>query len=286
MTIHRNVRSLVLATLLSAAVVAWPSAQQATDAVTVTLSDPARIANVRIEVFTGNVEIRGENRKDVLVTPRPRNDNDNDNRPGRGGRRGRGAADDVPPGLTKLSQPGGFSITEADNFVSIESGPTRPVDIEVRVPSRTNLRVEGINGQQITVENVEGDIEIEHTNGAIRAVNVAGSVVAETTNGAVTVVLNRMTADKAMAFASLNGNVDVTLPRTAKATLRMQTENGDVYTDFEIQTRATTAQPRVGGGGPRSIDVNRAIVGSINGGGPEFTLRTFNGNVYLRRGPQ
>jgi hypothetical protein len=288
MTIHRRIRSLVLAALLSAAVVAWPSAQQATDAVTVTLSDPARIADVRIEVFTGNVEIRGENRKDVLVTPRSRNDNNDDNRPGRGGRRGRagGAADPDATGLTRLTQSGGFSITEANNVVSIESGPARPVDIEVRVPSRTNLRVEGTNGQQITVDGVEGDIEIAHTNGGIRAVNVAGSVVAETTNGAVTVVLTRMVADKAMAFASLNGNVDVTLPRTAKATLRMQTENGDVYTDFEIQTRATTAQQRVGGGGPRSLDVNRAIVGSINGGGPEFTLRTFNGNIYLRRGPQ
>lgn len=286
MTISRNTRHLALASLLSATVIAWPSAQQTPDAVTVSLSDPGRIANVRIEVFTGDVEIRGENRKDVLVTPRMRNDNDN--RPGRGGRRGRGGAGSAPSadGLTRLTQPGGFSITEANNVISIESGPTRPVDIEVRVPSRTNLRVSGVNGQQITVENVEGDIEIEHTNGAIRAVNVAGSVVAETTNGNVTVTLNRITTDKAMAFSSFNGNVDVTLPATAKASLRMQTENGDVYTNFEIQTQPSAPQQRVGGRGQRSIDVNRAIVGSINGGGPEFTLSTFNGSIYLRRGGQ
>jgi hypothetical protein len=32
------------------------------------------------------------------------------------------------------------------------------------------------------------------------------------------------------------------------------------------------------------VDVDAAIYGSINGGGPEFELRTFNGDVFLRRG--
>jgi hypothetical protein len=29
--------------------------------------------------------------------------------------------------------------------------------------------------------------------------------------------------------------------------------------------------------------VDRAIYGSINGGGPDFEMRTFNGNVYVRK---
>jgi hypothetical protein len=32
------------------------------------------------------------------------------------------------------------------------------------------------------------------------------------------------------------------------------------------------------------IEVDRSLYGTINGGGPEFELRSFNGNVYLRRG--
>jgi hypothetical protein len=32
------------------------------------------------------------------------------------------------------------------------------------------------------------------------------------------------------------------------------------------------------------IEVVRSLNGTIYGGGPEFELRSFNGNVYLRRG--
>jgi hypothetical protein len=29
--------------------------------------------------------------------------------------------------------------------------------------------------------------------------------------------------------------------------------------------------------------MDRSIYGTINGGGPDFELRTFNGNIYLRK---
>lgn len=32
------------------------------------------------------------------------------------------------------------------------------------------------------------------------------------------------------------------------------------------------------------VSRNRSVVGATNGGGPEFELRTFNSNVYVRRG--
>ena len=32
------------------------------------------------------------------------------------------------------------------------------------------------------------------------------------------------------------------------------------------------------------LETNKAIYGMINGGGPEIEIRTFNGDVYLRRG--
>jgi hypothetical protein len=39
-------------------------------------------------------------------------------------------------------------------------------------------------------------------------------------------------------------------------------------------------------GGKYRLEVNRAIYGTVNGGGPEIELRTFNGSVYLRKGAQ
>ena len=91
-----------------------------------------------------------------------------------------------------------------------------------------------------------------------------------------------------MAFTSLNGTVDVTLPPTTRANLRMRSDNGDVYSDFDVQLAASApmVQENRSGNGRYRISRNRSIVGAINGGGPEFELRTFNSNVYVRKGRQ
>ncbi|HYE85001.1 MAG TPA: DUF4097 family beta strand repeat-containing protein, partial [Vicinamibacterales bacterium] len=139
---------------------------------------------------------------------------------------------------------------------------------------------------EILVENIDGEINVRNTNGGITLNGVAGSVIAATTNGNVRATMTRVAAQKEMAFTSLNGTVDVTLPPATKANLRMRSDNGDVYSDFDVQLAASApvVQESRGSNGRYRITRNRAIVGAINGGGPEFELRTFNSNVYVRKG--
>jgi hypothetical protein len=60
---------------------------------------------------------------------------------------------------------------------------------------------------------------------------------------------------------------------------------GNVYTDFDLQLKPSqTASPQRGRDGTTRLEVNRDIYGAANGGGPEIELRTFNGNIYLRKG--
>ena len=77
----------------------------------------------------------------------------------------------------------------------------------IEVPRRTNLKLSIINGQTITVDGVEGDIETNNLNGpSTTLTNVSGSVVANSTNGKVVATIARVAAQKAMAFTSLNGS--------------------------------------------------------------------------------
>lgn len=166
-------------------------------------------------------------------------------------------------------------------------GPNRSINFVIEVPARTNLKLSTVNDGEILVENVEGDLEIGNTNGGITLNGVAGAITAGTTNGSVRATMTRVTAERAMAFTSLNGTVDVTLPPATRANLRMRSDNGDVYSDFEMQLApraAPTIEDRGSRNGRYCINRNRAIVGAINGGGPEFELRTFNSNVYVRKG--
>jgi DUF4097 and DUF4098 domain-containing protein YvlB len=250
-------------------------AQQPPEQITVPLSDPARPGTLEVELVTGSITVRGSNRKDVLITARPRSDGSARN------------AGNAPAGLRRLTQTGGFTVREDNNEISVEpTSMNRAVDFEIQVPTRTNLNLETVNGGEIVVEAVEGDLEVENVNGSITLSDIAGSVVANTVNGKVTARLTRLTAQKAMAFTALNGDVDVTLPASAKANLKLRSDNGEVFTDFDIQLRPTpsaTTTPR--SNGQFRLEVNNAIFGAVNGGGPEFELRTFNGQVYVRKGP-
>jgi hypothetical protein len=246
------------------------------DRVTVPLSDPSRPGVIDVSLVQGSITVRGANRKDVAVIAHPEAD-----RPSR-------RFDADATGLRRIPQSAGYRISEEGNRIKISSdSPNRSIRFEIEAPSRTNLKLSTVNGGEILVENIEGDLEVSNVNGGITLNNVAGSVSAGTTNGNVRAAMTRVTAAKEMAFTSLNGTVDVTLPPTTKANLRLRSDNGDVYSDFDVQLAPSSApvvEPSNSGNGRYRIRRNRSVVGAINGGGPEFELRTFNSNVYVRKG--
>ena len=268
MSISRPALPVVLASILCAGASALPAAQQAADGIPVPFSDPARIGSVSVRVHDGSIVVRGENRKDVLVIS-----SSNDARSGR----------PVPQGFQRISS-AGVTISEEDNRIQISAASSRQTRLEIRVPTRVNLTLSGHNGSGIEVDNVEGDIEADHHNASIRLSNVGGSVVADTHNGAIHVILTRITGDKPMSFISWNGAVDVTLPASAKANLKLRSDKGDIYTQFEMQARPAAASQARTDGRIRIIDANQSVYGAINGGGPEFELRTYNGDIWVRKG--
>ena len=248
----------------------------AADRVTVPLSDPSKPAVIRVSLVHGSITVRGTNRRDVLVTAHPDTD------------RPSGRFDPDATGLRRLPQTAGYRVTEENNRVNVSAdNPNRAVRFDIEAPLRANLVLKTVNGGEILVENVDGDLDVHNTNGGITLNSVAGSVVAVTTNGSVRATLTQVAAQKDMAFTSLNGNVDVTLPPSTKANLRLRSERGDVYSDFDVQLQpqsAPTVQENTRGDGRYRINRTRSVVGTINGGGPEFELRTFNSNIYVRKG--
>ena len=263
-------RTTILAAVLCAATVALPHAQQGGEPVAVPFTDPGRVGSVRVAIHTGGIVVKGGDRRDVLVTARGENV------------RGQSAP---PDGLRRLTQAGGLVIAEENNQVSVTTGGrSREVDIDLQVPARVNLNLMTHNDGDVIVENAEGDIEVQNHNGSIRLTNVAGSVVANTHNGDVRVTLARIAVDKAMSFVSYNGDVDVTLPASARANLKLRSDNGEIFTGFDVQMRpGTPPQPARDARGRNRVEINQSIYGTINGGGPEFELRTYNGNIDVRR---
>src|SRR5262249_52884542 len=106
-------------------------------------------------------------------------------------------------------------------------------------------------------------------------------------NGEVSATLDRVDSTKPSSFSTMNGDIDVTLPDNPKANVRMKTDNGEIYSDYEVKFDGNT---RVDGNsseqrqnGKYHLRFDRTLRGTINGGGPEYQFTTFNGQIYLRK---
>jgi DUF4097 and DUF4098 domain-containing protein YvlB len=157
----------------------------------------------------------------------------------------------------------------------------------VTVPVHTSLSLKTVNDGNILVTGVDGELDIDNVNGDVALKNVSGSVVAHALNGKVLATFNRVDPQKPMAFSSLNGDIDVTFPADLKANVNMRTDNGEVYSDFDVQLTATAPQQVVedgrSQGGKYRVKVDKTVHGKINGGGPEIQFKDFNGNIYIRK---
>ena len=87
-----------------------------------------------------------------------------------------------------------------------------------------------------------------------------------------------------MSYTTYNGDVDITFPATMKASLKMKTEQGDIYSDFDVTFKNTgPVQKKDTKGGVYKVVIDEWKRGDINGGGPEVTLRNYNGDIFVRR---
>jgi hypothetical protein len=253
-------------------------AQDTPERATVPLQDPAHPPVIHAHLMNGGIIVRGADRADVLVEARSRSSEElREKRPAR--------AD----GMKRLDLPGsaGLDVTEDNNVINVRTTPNRAADLTVTVPRHSSLQLRCMNGGDILVEQVDGDIDAENLNGKITLKNVAGSVVAHSLNGEVTVSLDRVDATKPMSFSTLNGDIDVTLPDNLKANVRMKTNHGEIYSDFEVKLDAQThvVENEIGRGpdGRYHLRFDSTLRGTINGGGPEYQFTTFNGQIYIHK---
>ncbi len=241
--------------------------------ISVPLSDPSRPALVKASTINGSITVQTHTGKDVIVEV---------------GGSSTVAEKPASNGMRQImGGSSGLNVEEEGNVVKINtSAMSRNSDLQIWVPVKTSLNLRGVNGKGINVENVEGDIDVDSVNGSVNLKDVSGTVVAHALNGKLTVSLRQVSRDKPMSFSTLNGTVDVTLPANLAANVKVRNDWGKVYTDFEmaVTSESEVKREQSGQGRPRyRVQVDKTIIGKINGGGPEITFRSMNGSIYIRK---
>lgn len=244
------------------------------DRVSVPLRDPSRPGTVKVSV-SGGIEVKGYDGKEVIVEARARSE------------KSQRKTGEKTEGLKRIEAGAtGLSVEEANNTVTVGAGsPNHRIDVTIQVPLMTSLTLRCGHGD-IVVENVEGEIEASALTGTVILTNVAGVVVADSKNGKVLVRLRKVTPEKPMAFSTLNGDIDVTLPAETRANVKLEVQQGQIESDFDVvlAPRKPTVEDRRKGDGKYRALFERGVAGSINGGGAEMLLKAVKGNVYLRKG--
>ena len=277
MNSYRRIFISAAATLTLFAGAGW-----AQDKVNVPLDDPARPAVIKASQVSGSIIVKGYEGKEVIVEARARTE------PNRRGRRIR----DGEPGAEGMKRitiaATGLSVEEENNEVHISTDShMRTIDVNISVPYKSNLILRTVNDGDIIVSGVDGEIDVNDINGNVTLTNIAGSAVAHALNGKVLVTMTRVNG-KPMAFSSLNGDIDVTLPADIKASVSLASDRGDVFSDFDVAMSPLMSQPVVeerGGdaGGKYRVKLDKTVRGTINGGGPEIQFKNFNGAIYIRK---
>ncbi|MFN3849135.1 MAG: DUF4097 family beta strand repeat-containing protein [Spirosomataceae bacterium] len=271
----KNLRKILVASLFT---VAFYAQAQERETLTIPLSDPSKESKLNLSLVTGSIRVVSYAGKDIVVDAVVAKDEETKSRPAE------------KDGMKRLNVGNaGFEITakEVNNVVKVGvDKPTLNVSFTVKVPQKTSLKLSTVNNGDIYVDNVNGNLEISNVNGDIKLKNIAGSVSANTINGDVIVNFTDVTANSAMAFTNLNGKIDVAFPANYKANVKLKTDRGDIYSDFDIdidKTNAKAIQTTDKEKGLYKLKKDDWTYGKINGGGAEMTMKSMNGDIFIRK---
>lgn len=262
--------------LLSLLIAAKSFAQSgSTETLTVPLSSPGKPYSLKVQLVTGSIKVVSYDGKDIIINATPRKGDDDE------------SSKITESGMKRISSPGNFEVTakEADNTVTVNTGnPEKAVDLELKIPQDVKLTLGTVNDGEILVENVRGEIEVNNVNDKISLHDISGSVVANTVNGDVNVSFKSVDPKAPMAFSTLNGDINVTLPADTKANLKLKSDNGDVFSDFDVAIdKASAKVDKTSEPGLYRIKKDDWVYGKINGGGPEMMMKNMQGDIYVKK---
>lgn len=142
------------------------------------------------------------------------------------------------------------------------------VSYEIWAPRRTDLTLVALNGG-LSVDNVEGKLDLRTVNGGLTLSDVGGDVTGTTSNGGITAELSGDGWRGAgLNLRTSNGGVHFTIPDNYSAQLETGTVNGHLNIDFPVTVQGT---------------LTRRLTTQLGRGGAMIRAETTNGGVTIRR---
>jgi hypothetical protein len=177
-----------------------------------------------------------------------------------------------------------ISAIEKNNEITIYSNSqVRIIDLDIQLPYYFDLNINNREDGIVEVDQVLGELVISNKSDAIILNNINGPAILSTDDGEIEARFNEIPFDLPMAFTTISGNINIFLPETSRAVLKMKSEYGEIFTDFNLKTsERKIVQGLDEETGASRISLDEWTNASINGGGPQILLKTHHGNIFIR----
>ncbi|HEX6731148.1 MAG TPA: DUF4097 family beta strand repeat-containing protein [Pyrinomonadaceae bacterium] len=142
------------------------------------------------------------------------------------------------------------------------------VDYSLTVPRKAILEsIELVNGS-IDIDGTEGNVKASSINGRVIARGLQGEVRISTINGSLQATFAQLNESNPISLTSVNGNLTLIIPSNANAAVRANTVHGAISNDFGIPVR-------------HGEYVGHDLSGQIGSGGPRIKLVNVNGSIRI-----
>jgi hypothetical protein len=178
---------------------------------------------------------------------------------------------------------GNVTVMGAENGANAEtvSGDVDVADVQNGVYCKTasgNIDAKNIAGNtdlacvsgDVTAENIRGSVEADTVSGSVRLMGISDAdVVKGKTMSGNTIYRGDISPTGRYDLEAHSGTVEITIPSGSAFDLTASTFSGTIKTEFEVMMSGKLSKKK--------------ISGSVNGGGADMKLKTFSGNIILKK---
>ena len=231
----------------------------------------------KLNMTSGRLVVKGVNRvefighsgSEVIIQSAGSTKKDSDRSEGLKLINGLGLEDNTGLGLSVVKEGN-------DNVIQELSGRKSRSYI-IQVPKDVTIVYEHSSayGKKVKFKNILGEIESTTNHSSVMLDDVSGPITINTVHGDIDCSFTNVNQSNPISILSSHGDIDLSIPQATKASFKIETSWGEIYSDLDINIDREN-------GSMKSYSGNK-VVGSLNGGGVNFHVRSTHGTIYLRK---
>ena len=176
----------------------------------------------------------------------------------------------------------GISVSKDGNNLNIRqiSKHCSCDEVTIKVPKSVNISVahDNYNAELLRVKDVSSELEITTNYHDVHLEDVTGPMAVKTVYGAIDARFNKVSQAGSVSLYSVYELVDVTIPSNTGMNVTLSAPSGNVYSNADVNITKSENNSSHG-----SCSSGSTIMGTINGGGVEFSVKSAYEDVYFRK---